>query len=76
MSKLSFREAVGVKIAIAILRDLISISRERCIDVDRLLWLLDELDRSVDRSIRYGLAPKALEVGRTLGEEILAAEKR
>ena len=72
MSKLSFREAVGVKIAIAILRDLISISRERCIDVDRLLWLLDELDRS----IRYGLAPKALEVGRTLSEEILAAEKR
>ncbi len=76
MPRIGFREAVGVKIAIAILRDLISISRERCIDVKRLEWLLDELEAYANHIVREEIGIHALELGKYIASEILNTEQR
>ncbi len=73
--KLGFREAVGIKIAVAILRDLIARSRHRCVDTDRLLWLLDEVEAYADHVIRMSIGVEALEMGRYIDPEVLDTEK-
>ncbi len=71
---MSFREAIGVKIAIAVIRDLVLVSVKggRCLEVDGLLWILDELEKYADRVIRMEIGSEALDLGRYVGEEILA----
>ena len=71
MPRIGFREAIGVKIAIAVLRSVIETTKLSCIDVDRVLWILNELDRFADHVVREGIAIEALEIGEYIAEEIL-----
>ncbi len=75
MVRLGFREAIGVKIAVAVVRDLVGSARGKCIDVDRLLWLLNEIEAYADRAIRTEVGIDALEMGRYIGVEVLEARK-
>jgi len=72
--RLSFREAIGIKIATATLRDVLRRARQGCVEVDRVLWILDELDRIADRIVRDWVASRAMSIGAYLGEELLEAK--
>jgi len=69
---LRLREAIGMKIAIATIKDLVSqVGEQKCVDIKRLEWALDELEAYANHIIATAIGIYALEIGRYIGSEIL-----